>query len=256
MTEPAPPPLLPTAQAAAAGRIAKGSGNESLATQLPVTEGLNAAAPSSEGHASQRLATERRGAQGSGSQAPATERAAAEEPAASRPIFQRLALIGCGLIGSSIARAVRARCLATEIVVCDRHPAHAARIAELALADRVETYPARAVQGADCVILCTPVGAYADLATAIAPHLAHGAILSDTGSTKVSSVIRDVSPHVPPAHAHFVPAHPLAGTEHSGPDAGFETLFEGRWCLLTPPPGHRPCRHQSASTACGAPWAA
>ncbi len=169
---------------------------------------------------------------------PAAKDPATEEPAVQRPIFQRLALIGCGLIGSSIARAVRARFLATEIVVCDRDPAHAARITELALADRVETYPARAVQGADCVILCTPVGAYADLATAIAPHLAHGAILSDTGSTKVS-VIRDVSPHVP-AHAHFVPAHPLAGTEHSGPDAGFETLFEGRWCLLTPPPGTDP----------------
>jgi cyclohexadieny/prephenate dehydrogenase len=106
---------------------------------------------------------------------------------------------------------------------------------ELGLADRAETYPARAVRNADCVILCTPVGAYADLAAAIAPHLSAGAILSDTGSTKIS-VLRDVGPSVPPG-VHFVPAHPLAGTEHSGPDAGFAELFQGRWCLLTPPPG-------------------
>ena len=151
-------------------------------------------------------------------------------------LFSRLTLIGCGLIGSSIARAVRAQAgLAAELVICDRSPDHAARMLELGLADRAETYPARAVQGADCVILCTPVGAYADIAAAIAPHLAPGAILSDVGSTKVS-VIRDVGPCVP-AGIHFVPAHPLAGTEFSGPDAGFATLFENRWCLLTPPAG-------------------
>jgi cyclohexadieny/prephenate dehydrogenase len=91
------------------------------------------------------------------------------------------------------------------------------------------------VEGADCVILCAPVGTYAALAEAIAPHMAEGAILSDVGSTK-QSVIRDVGPLVP-AGVHFVPAHPLAGTEYSGPDAGFATLFEGRWCLLTPPAG-------------------
>ena len=151
------------------------------------------------------------------------------------PLFQRLALIGCGLIGSSIARAARAHGLAGEIVANARTQASCDRITELGFADRVELYPARAVVGADCVILCAPVGAYADLAAAIAPHLAPGAILSDVGSTK-QSVIRDVSPLVP-AGIHFVPAHPLAGTEHSGPDAGFATLFEGRWCLLTPPPG-------------------
>ena len=159
------------------------------------------------------------------------------------PIFQKLTLLGAGLIGSSIARAVRAKSLATEIIVHDRSPAHAARMLELNLADRAETYPAKAVQNADCVILCTPVGAYADLAAAIAPHLAAGAILSDVGSTKVS-VIRDVGPVVP-EHIHFVPAHPLAGTEFSGPDAGFETLFQNRWCLLTPPPG---TNHQATAT--------
>ncbi len=155
------------------------------------------------------------------------------------PLFKRLALIGCGLIGSSIARAARAHGnIAAEIVANARTQASCDRIAELAIADRVELYPARAVVGADCVILCAPVGAYADLATAIAPHLAPGAILSDVGSTK-QSVIRDVGPLVP-AHTHFVPAHPLAGTEHSGPDSGFATLFQGRWCLLTPPPGTNP----------------
>jgi len=155
------------------------------------------------------------------------------------PLFQRLALLGCGLIGSSIARAAKARGgIASEIVANARSPKSLARIAELGIADRVEADPAEAVRGADCVILCAPVGAYAALATAIAPHLAPGAILSDVGSTK-QSVIRDVGPLVP-AGVHFVPAHPLAGTEHSGPDAGFATLFEGRWCLLTPPPGTDP----------------
>jgi cyclohexadieny/prephenate dehydrogenase len=110
-----------------------------------------------------------------------------------------------------------------------------ARVIELGIADRVTADAGDAVRGADCVILCAPVGAYAELAAAIAPHLAPGAILSDVGSTK-QSVLRDVGPMVP-AGVHFVPAHPLAGTEHSGPDAGFATLFEGRWCLLTPPPG-------------------
>ena len=152
------------------------------------------------------------------------------------PVFRRLTLIGCGLIGSSIARAARARGdIAAEVVACSRSLATRDRIAELGIADRVEEYPARAVLGADCVVLCSPVGTYADLAASIAPHLAPGAILSDVGSTK-QSVIRDVAPLVPEG-VHFVPAHPLAGTEHSGPDAGFATLFEGRWCLLTPPAG-------------------
>jgi cyclohexadieny/prephenate dehydrogenase len=106
-------------------------------------------------------------------------------------------------------------------------------VAALGLADRVEADAAAAVAGADCVILCAPVGAYAELATVIAPHLMPGAIVSDVGSTK-QSVIRDVA-HLVPAGVHFVPAHPLAGTEHSGPDAGFAELFQGRWCLLTPP---------------------
>ena len=155
------------------------------------------------------------------------------------PVFKRLALIGVGLIGSSVARiALERRDLAAEIVVSARTQRTLDRVAELGIADRIEADPARAAQGADCVMLCAPVGAFADLAAAIAPHLAHDAVLTDVGSTKVS-VIRDVGPLVP-AGVHFVPAHPLAGTEHSGPDAGLTTLFQGRWCLLTPPPGTDP----------------
>ena len=152
------------------------------------------------------------------------------------PVFRRLALLGIGLIGSSLARiAMQRRDLAAEVVANARTQATLDRVVELGIADRVELDPARAVAGADCVMLCAPVGAYAALAEAIAPHLAQGAILTDVGSTK-QSVIRDVGPLVP-AGVHFVPGHPLAGTEYSGPDSGFVTLFQNRWVLLTPPPG-------------------
>jgi cyclohexadieny/prephenate dehydrogenase len=154
----------------------------------------------------------------------------------SEPLFGRLALLGVGLIGSSVARIARQRGdLAGEIVVNARTRATLDRVTALGFADRVEIDPAKAVTGADCVMLCAPVGAFAGLAEQIAPHLAPGAILTDVGSTK-QSVIRDVGPLVPDG-VHFVPAHPIAGTEHSGPDAGFVELFQGRWTLLTPPPG-------------------
>jgi cyclohexadieny/prephenate dehydrogenase len=155
------------------------------------------------------------------------------------PVFKRLALIGIGLIGSSVARiGMERRDLAGEIVANARTQKTLDRVLELGIADRVELDPAKAVAGADCVMLCAPVGAYAALAEAIAPHLEPGCVLTDVGSTK-QSVIRDVGPLVPEG-VHFVPAHPLAGTEYSGPDAGFTTLFQGRWCLLTPPPGTDP----------------
>jgi cyclohexadieny/prephenate dehydrogenase len=155
------------------------------------------------------------------------------------PIFKRLALLGIGLIGSSVARIAKERGgLAAEVVANARTQRTLDRVMELGIADRVELDPARAVVGADCVMLCAPVGAFADLAAAIAPHLAPGAILTDVGSTK-QSVIRDVGPLVPEG-VHFVPAHPLAGTEHSGPESGFASLFENRWTLLTPPPGTDP----------------
>src|SRR6202167_1810694 len=152
------------------------------------------------------------------------------------PLFQRLALIGIGMIGSSVARIAKQRGdLAREVVVNARTQKTLDRVKELGFADRIEADPARAVADADCVMLCAPVGAFADLAAAIATHLARGAVLTDVGSTK-QSVIRDVGPLVP-AGVHFVPAHPIAGTESSGPDSGFVELFQGRWTLLTPVPG-------------------
>ena len=161
----------------------------------------------------------------------------ASGPRMPEPLFRRLALLGVGLIGSSVARIARERGdIAAEVVANARTQGDAAT-AWPSWASPTASKPTRRArwQGADCVMLCAPVGAYAALAAAIAPHLAPGAILTDVGSTK-QSVIRDVGPLVP-AGVHFVPAHPMAGTEYSGPDAGFATLFEGRWCLLTPPPG-------------------
>jgi cyclohexadieny/prephenate dehydrogenase len=154
------------------------------------------------------------------------------------PVFRRLAIIGAGLIGGSIARAAREKGgIAGEVVVSDR-PAELARVRELGFADRTEADAAEAVRGADGVILSVPVGAIAEVMARITPKLAPGAVLSDTGSTK-GSVIRDVRPLLPPS-VHFVPAHPMAGTEYSGPDAGFASLFEGRYVILTPPEGTDP----------------
>jgi cyclohexadieny/prephenate dehydrogenase len=152
------------------------------------------------------------------------------------PVFRRLALLGVGLIGGSVARAAQERGdIAAEVVGYAHTERTRGRVRELGIVDRVADTLAEAVAGADCVMLCAPVGTYAGIAEAIAPHLAPGSVLTDVGSTK-ASVIRDVGPLVP-AGVHFVPAHPVAGTEESGPDAGFATLFEDRWCLLTPPPG-------------------
>ncbi|WP_206931451.1 prephenate/arogenate dehydrogenase family protein [Roseococcus thiosulfatophilus] len=149
------------------------------------------------------------------------------------PLFQRLCLIGAGLIGGSIARRNQeTRALAGEVVVTARSAATRDRVRELGFADRVVDSAAEAVRGADAVILCVPVGAYAAVMREIAPHLAPGTILSDVGSTK-GSVIRDLTPLLPPG-VHLVPAHPMAGTEYSGPDAGFATLFDGRYCIVTP----------------------
>ena len=160
-------------------------------------------------------------------------------PVGVTPLFQRLVLIGVGLIGSSVARIARQRGdLAAEVVVSARTQRTLDRVMELGIADRVELDPAEAVQGADCVMLCAPVGAFPELAAAIGPMLEPGCIVTDVGSTKVS-VIRDVAPHIP-AGVHFVPGHPMAGTEYSGPDSGFTTLFQGRWTLLTPLPDGDP----------------
>jgi len=152
--------------------------------------------------------------------------------------FNRLALIGMGLIGSSIARAARAQGAARSIVATARSAATRRRVAELGIADHVMETNAATVEGADLVILCIPVGACGAAAAEIRSHLAPGAVLSDVGSVK-GAVIRDMSPHIP-AGVHFIPAHPVAGTEHSGPDAGFAQLFVNRWCILTPSAGADP----------------
>jgi len=149
--------------------------------------------------------------------------------------FRRLALIGVGLIGSSIARAARAQNLVGSIVATARSAKTRRRVMELGIADQVVDTNAAAVEGADLVIVCIPVGECGSVAREIGPHLAPGAIVSDVGSVK-AQVMHDMAPHLP-ASVHFVPAHPVAGTEHSGPDAGFAELFIGRWCILTPPEG-------------------
>ena len=151
------------------------------------------------------------------------------------PLFNRLALIGVGLIGSSIARAARAQGAVREIVATARTAATRRRVAELGLADQVVESNGAAATGADLVIVCAPVGVCGEIAKEIAPQLRRGAIVSDVGSVK-TAIVRDMAPHLPPG-VHFVPAHPVAGTEHSGPDAGFAELFVGRWCILTPPEG-------------------
>ncbi|TCL72681.1 prephenate/arogenate dehydrogenase family protein [Rhizobium sp. BK251] len=149
--------------------------------------------------------------------------------------FERIALIGIGLIGSSIARDIKELGLANEVVVSTRSPATLKRAEELGLGDRYTLSAAEAVEGADLVVVSVPVGASGEVASEIAPHLKAGAIVTDVGSTK-ASVIAQMQPHMP-EHVHFIPGHPIAGTEKSGPDAGFPGLFRGRWCIFTPLPG-------------------
>lgn len=149
--------------------------------------------------------------------------------------FDRIALIGIGLIGSSIAYDIRRLGLAKEIVVSTRKPETLKRAEELGLGDRYTISAAEAVVGADLVIVSVPVGASGSVAEEISAHLKPGAIVTDVGSTK-ASVIAQMQPHIP-AGVHFIPGHPLAGTEKSGPDAGFPGLFDGRWCIFTPIPG-------------------
>ncbi|QFU17836.1 prephenate/arogenate dehydrogenase family protein [Microvirga thermotolerans] len=156
-------------------------------------------------------------------------------PPRAAPLFGRVAIIGFGLIGSSIARAARHLNLAGTLVAVDRDEAVLARVRELGLAEEATADLAAGVGDADLAIICVPVGAYGAVAEAMAPGLKPGAIVSDVGSVK-ASVIAQVQPHLP-AGVHFVPAHPVAGTEHSGPDAGFATLFLNRWCILTPTEG-------------------
>jgi len=156
-------------------------------------------------------------------------------PVGAEPLFERIALIGIGLIGSSLARRVKRDGLARSIVCCARSERTRRAAVELGLVERSFADPAEAVAGADLVVLCTPLGAYRALAEVFAPRLERGAILSDVGSAK-AIVLREIGPLLP-AHVHLVPGHPVAGTEYSGPESGFAELFDGRWCILTPPAG-------------------
>jgi cyclohexadieny/prephenate dehydrogenase len=148
----------------------------------------------------------------------------------SEKLFDRVALIGIGLIGSSLARALRRDSPGTSIVACARRSETLATVRRLELADETTDDPAAAAAGADLVVLATPLSAYAEIGRRIASALQPGATLTDVGSVK-QAVIRDLQPHLPPG-VHFVPGHPVAGTEHSGPEAGFAELFRGRWCIL------------------------
>lgn len=150
------------------------------------------------------------------------------------PPFGRVALIGIGLIGSSLAHVIRRKTLAGEITGYARSEATREKALELGLVDRIFSTAAEAVKDADLVILCSPVGTYGALAAEIGPALKPGAILTDVGSVK-GAVVRDVLPHVP-AGVHFIPGHPIAGTEQSGPESGFAELFINRWCIVTPLP--------------------
>jgi cyclohexadieny/prephenate dehydrogenase len=149
-------------------------------------------------------------------------------------LFDRIAFIGIGLIGSSLARIIRRDGLAGHIVACARSEATLKTVMDLGLADSVTNDPAEAVDGADLVVLGTPVGAYEAIAKMIGPVLKKGAIVTDVGSVK-RMVIDAVKPHLPP-HVSLVPGHPVAGTENTGPESGFDTLFVDRWVILTPTP--------------------
>ncbi len=150
-------------------------------------------------------------------------------------LFQRIAFIGFGLIGSSLARVVRRQGLAGHIAVCARNRKTLDKARALRLADSVSLNAGEAATGADLVMICTPLSAYSEVAADIVPALETGCIVSDVGSVK-ASVLRELG-SVLPDGVHLVPGHPVAGTEHSGPEAGSAELFAGRWCILTPPQG-------------------
>ena len=151
------------------------------------------------------------------------------------PMFEKVALIGVGLIGSSMAHAIRRAGLATHIAGYAKRPETLARARAVGFAHSLHADIKSAVEDADLVVLAAPVGAFAELGPLVGPHVKRGAILTDVGSVK-TAVVRDIGPHVP-SGVHFIPGHPIAGTEQSGPEAGFAELFDGRWCILTPPPG-------------------
>lgn len=148
--------------------------------------------------------------------------------------FDTICLVGLGLLGSSLGHGIKRAGLAQRVVGVDSHEPTRARALEIGFVDEATGDAATAAAAADLIILCTPVGTFETLGAAMGPAIRPGAILSDVGSVK--GVMAELSRYLPPG-AHNVPAHPVAGTERSGPDAGFAALFEGRWCILTPPDG-------------------
>jgi cyclohexadieny/prephenate dehydrogenase len=160
-------------------------------------------------------------------------------------VYERVALIGLGLIASSMFWAMKRGGLAGEVTGYARSQATRDTAQRIGLCDRVCDTAADAVAGADLVVLCVPVGAMGAVAAEIAPHLKPGATVSDVGSVK-RAVIDAVGPHLPDT-VHFIPAHPLAGTEHSGPESGFATLFDNRWCILVPVAGTDPAALETLS---------
>lgn len=151
----------------------------------------------------------------------------------SRTAFETVVIIGLGLIGSSLARAIRHNGLAAKLIGYDANEMVRQRATELQLTDMMAFDMVQAVQSADLVVLCIPVGAYAAVGEQIKDHLKKGAIVSDVGSVK-GAVFQALQPLLA-SDVHLIPAHPVAGTEYSGPDAGFATLFKDRWCIVTPP---------------------
>ncbi len=147
-------------------------------------------------------------------------------------LYERMALIGIGLIGSSISHAARRAGVVGSISGSARTAATIETARRLGLVDVAAASAAEAVKNADLIVLCVPVGACADVAREIGPALKPGAVVTDVGSVK-GAVVRDVAPHLP-AGVHFIPGHPIAGTEHSGPESGFAELFDNRWTILTP----------------------
>ncbi|MBT3787049.1 MAG: prephenate/arogenate dehydrogenase family protein [Alphaproteobacteria bacterium] len=158
-----------------------------------------------------------------------------ESEFASGALYKRVALLGVGLINGSLAWGILRHGLADEVVGYSRSQGSVDRALELGFISEGSTDAAEIVKDADLVVIGTPVGASGEMAALIAANLKPGSTLTDVGSVK-SAVVRDVGPHVPEG-VHFIPGHPVAGTENSGPDAGFAELFEDHWCILTPPPG-------------------
>ena len=149
-------------------------------------------------------------------------------------LFEKITIIGMGLIGSSLARAIREHGIAKTIIAADMSDEVCQAVKQLKLADAAMSDIPKSVVGSDLVILCVPVGALGSVGESIGPHLKAGAIVTDVGSVKAQAA-EALAPYIP-EDVHLVPGHPIAGTEHSGPDSGFAALFAGRWCILTPLP--------------------